>query len=60
MHAPTPFSADGAEARFEILTTRDLSLQPSPEGADGHQGFGVVSGTINSMRQVQLGLKYTF
>ncbi len=25
-----------------------------------HQGFGVVSGTSTSMRQVQLGLKYSF
>jgi hypothetical protein len=27
---------------------------------DSHQNFGVVTGTATAMRQIQLGLKYTF
>jgi hypothetical protein len=31
----------------------------APAGT-AHSGFGVISGTATSMRQMQLGLKYTF
>ena len=33
---------------------------PGQPGTNAHQNFGVVSGTTTSMRQVQLGLKYSF
>jgi hypothetical protein len=33
---------------------------PGQPGTDAHQGFGVISGTSTSMRQMQLGMKYTF
>jgi hypothetical protein len=36
------------------------SAQAGLPATDAHQGFGVVSGTATSMRQIQLGLKYTF
>lgn len=42
---------------LNILSGAAFSSQP---GTNAHQGFGVVSGTQTSMRQVQLGLKYTF
>jgi len=33
---------------------------PGQPGTNAHQNFGVVGGTATSMRQVQLGLKYSF
>jgi hypothetical protein len=36
------------------------AAQPGLPTTDAHQGFGVSTGTSTSMRQVQLGLKYTF
>ncbi len=42
---------------LNILSGAAFSGQP---GTNAHQNFGVVSGTQTSMRQVQLGLKYTF
>jgi carboxypeptidase family protein len=33
---------------------------PGQPNTNAHQGFGVISSTATSMRQVQLGLKYTF
>jgi len=33
---------------------------PGKTARDTHQGFGVVSGTSTAMRQIQLGLKYSF
>jgi len=33
---------------------------PGQPGTNAHQNFGVVGGTSTSMRQLQLGLKYTF
>jgi hypothetical protein len=33
---------------------------PGQPNTNAHQGFGVISGTATSMRQVQLGLKYSF
>ncbi len=42
---------------LNILSGAAFAGQP---GTNAHQGFGVVSGTSTSMRQMQLGLKYTF
>ena len=36
------------------------AAQPGAAGTATHQGFGVITSTTTSMRQVQLGLKYTF
>jgi hypothetical protein len=36
------------------------SAQSGLPGTFSHQGFGVVTSTATSMRQVQLGLKYAF
>lgn len=36
------------------------AAQPGHPGTDAHGNFGVVNGTSTSMRQVQLGLKYSF
>lgn len=36
------------------------AAQAGMPGTAAHQNFGVVGGTQTSMRQVQLGLKYTF
>lgn len=33
---------------------------PGQPGTNAHQGFGVINSTSTSMRQMQLGLKYTF
>jgi hypothetical protein len=33
---------------------------PGQPNTSAHQGFGVISGTSTGMRQVQLGMKYTF
>jgi hypothetical protein len=42
---------------LNILSGAAFGGQP---GTNAHQGFGVISGTSTSMRQMQLGLKYTF
>ncbi len=42
---------------LNILSGPVFAGQP---GTNGHQGFGVISGTQTSMRQIQLGLKYSF
>ena len=36
------------------------AAQPGLPGTATHQNFGVVTGTSTSMRQIQLGLKYSF
>ena len=36
------------------------ATQAGMPATDAHQGFGVSTGTSTSMRQVQLGLKYSF
>jgi hypothetical protein len=36
------------------------ATQPGMPATDAHEGFGVSTGTSTSMRQVQLGLKYSF
>jgi hypothetical protein len=36
------------------------AAQAGMPGTDTHLNFGVVGGTSTSMRQVQLGLKYSF
>jgi hypothetical protein len=36
------------------------AAQPGMPTTAAHQGFGVVSGTTTNMRQIQLGLKYSF
>jgi hypothetical protein len=36
------------------------STQPGMPSTDAHTGFGVSTGTSTSMRQIQLGLKYSF
>jgi hypothetical protein len=36
------------------------AAQPGLPSTAAHQNFGVVSGTATSMRQIQLGLKYSF
>jgi hypothetical protein len=36
------------------------SAFPGQPATNAHQNFGVVTGTSTSMRQVQLGLKYSF
>ncbi len=36
------------------------ATQPGMPGTAAHQNFGVISGTSTAMRQVQLGLKYSF
>jgi hypothetical protein len=42
---------------LNILSGAAFAGQP---GTNAHQGYGVISGTSTSMRQMQLGLKYTF
>ena len=42
---------------LNILSGAAFAGQPN---TNAHQGFGVISGTSTSMRQVQLGLKYRF
>ena len=42
---------------LNILSGAAFSGQP---GTNAHQGFGVIGGTATSMRQMQLGLKYSF
>jgi hypothetical protein len=42
---------------LNILSGSAFAGQP---GTNAHQAFGVVTGTSTSMRQVQLGLKYSF
>jgi hypothetical protein len=36
------------------------SAFPGQPGTNAHQGFGVIGSTSTNMRQVQLGLKYSF
>jgi hypothetical protein len=42
---------------LNILSGPAFAGQP---GTNAHQGFGVISGTQTAMRQIQLGLKYSF
>jgi hypothetical protein len=42
---------------LNILSGSAFAGQP---GTNAHQNFGVIGGTQTGMRQVQLGLKYTF
>jgi len=42
------------------LNILSVATVPGKTARDTHQGFGVVSGTSTAMRQIQLGLKYSF
>jgi len=42
------------------LNVLSVAAQPGMPSTVAHQNFGVVSGTSTSMRQIQLGLKYSF
>ena len=53
-------SANHANLNMPSLNILSGSAQVGQPGTAAHQGFGVVTGTTTSMRQVQLGLKYMF